>query len=310
MNLSQAAKMTEEQAREYIESILWPDGTPVCPHCGHQGAWRMRGKSVRAGLWKCSDKKCRKPFTVTMGTVMESSHISLRDWVIAFHSMCASKKGVSAKQLQRNLGLGSYESAWFLEHRIRHSMEENPLSGLLKGTVEVDETYVGGKPRKGTGKHKRGRGTEKAPVVVLVERDGKARTKHVERVNSKELKGAIRAHVEKDAKIVTDELGSYKGIGKEFNGGHSVCNHSNDEYVNKDGEHVNTAESFFALLKRGHYGIFHSLSKQHLFRYCNEFAFRWNHRKVTDGERAVEAIKGAEGKRLMCRETQASILGI
>jgi len=297
MNLSQASKMTEDQAREYIEQILWPDG-PVCPHCGNRGAWKMRGKSVRAGLRKCSNKACRKTFTVTMGTVMESSHISIRDWVIAFHSMCASKKGVSAKQLQRNLGLGSYESAWFLEHRIRHSMEENPLSDLLKGTVEVDETYVGGKPRKGTGKHKRGRGTEKAPVVVLVERDGKARIKHVERVNSKELKGAIRAHVNRDAKIVTDELGSYKGIDKEFSGGHIVVNHTADEYVNKDGEHVNTAESFFSLLKRGHYGIFHSLSKQHLFRYCNEFAFRWNHRKITDGERTVEAIKGAEGRRL------------
>ena len=237
----------------------------------------MQGKSVRAGLRKC--KKCRKPFTVTMGTVMESSHISLRDWVIAFHSMCSSKKGVSALQLQRNLGLGSYESAWFLEHRIRHSMQENPLSGLLEGTVEVDETYVGGKPRKGTGPYKRGRGTDKTPVMVLVERDGKARTQRVDRITGKELKGAIKAYVKTDAKIVTDDLASYKGIDKEFSGGHSVVNHTAGEYVNKEREHTNTAESFFALLKRGHYGIFHSLSKRHLHRYCDEFSFRWNNRK-------------------------------
>lgn len=306
MNLSQASKMTEEQAREYIESILWPDGIPVCPHCGNRGAWKMRGKSVRAGLWKCSNKKCRKPFTVTKGTVMESSHISLRDWVIAFHLMCSSKKGISAKQLQRNLGLGSYESAWFLEHRIRHSMEENPLSGLLTGKVEVDETYVGGKPRKGTGPHKPGRGTKKSPVMVLVERDGIAHTARVDRVNAKELKGAIRTHVRPDAKIITDEFLAYKGIDKEFAGGHSVVHHSSENYVNEEGEHTNTAESFFALLKRGHYGTFHSLSKQHLFRYCNEFAFRWNYRKVDDGERMVAAVQGAEGKRLMYQRSAIS----
>ncbi len=300
MNLNEATKLTEEQAREYIESILWPEG-PVCPHCGNRGAWKMRGKSVRAGLQKCSNKHCRKPFTVTMGTVMESSHISIRDWVIAFHLMCSSKKGISALQLKRNLGLGSYESAWFLEHRIRHSMEEKPLSRLLRGTVEIDETYVGGKPRKGTGIHKRGRGTKKAPVVVLVERDGKAKTSHIQRVNAKELKGLVRAHVDRHSKVVTDELNVYKGLDKEFLGGHSIVNHTADEYVNKDGEHVNTAESFFAILKRGHYGVFHSFSKQHLFRYCNEFAFRWNHRKVSDGERMIEAIKRAEGKRLMYR---------
>jgi len=255
MNFSQATKMSEEQAREFIESILWPNGTPICPHCGNRGAWKMRGKSVRAGLWKCSSKKCRKPFTVTKGTVMESSHISIRDWVIAFHLMCSSKKGISARQLQRNLGLGSYESAWFLEHRIRHSMEEKPLSGLLKGKVEVDETYVDGKPRKGTGPHRPGRGTKKAPVMVLVERDRKARTARIDRFTGKELIGAIGAHVKLDAMIITDESPAYKGIDKEFAGGHSAVQHSSENYVNEEGEHTNTAESLFALLKRGHYGI-------------------------------------------------------
>ena len=168
--------------------------------------------------------------------------------------------------------------------------------------------YVGGKPRNKGDVSKRGRGTDKAPVLVLVERDGRARASHVEKVNAKELKGNIRAHISKDSKIVTDELNLYKGLGKEFSGGHSTVNHTGEEWVNMEGEHINTAESFFALLKRGHYGIFHSLSKKHLFRYCNEFAFRWNHRKVSDGERLLAAIQGTEGKRLMYKESQSGIL--
>jgi transposase-like protein len=298
----------EYAARHFIESKLWPNG-PVCPHCGHNDAYTLKPKMeskkpVRAGVYKCV--KCRKQFTVRIGTIFEDSHIPFRKWLMGLHLMTSSKKGVSSHQLSRELNI-SIQSAWFLSHRIREAMAENPEGGLLGGTVEVDETYVGGKPRKGTGKHKRGRGTKKAPVVVLVERDGKARTTRVDRVNAKELKGAIRAHVKKDAKIVTDDLNSYKGIGKEFEGGHSTVNHTAGEYVNSDREHTNTAESFFALLKRGHYGIFHSLSKQHLQRYANEFAFRWNNRKVTDGERMVEALKGAEGKRLMYRESQGGI---
>jgi len=298
----------EYAARKFIESKLWPNG-PVCPHCRHDDAYTLKPKfgskkPVRAGVYKCV--KCRKQFTVRIGTIFEDSHIPLNKWLMALHLMTSSKKGVSSHQLSRELNI-SIQSAWFLSHRIREAMTEDPESGLLGGTVEVDETYVGGKPRKGTGKHKRGRGTKKAPVMVLVERDGKAKTKRVDRVNAKELKGNIRAHVSKDAKIVTDDLSSYKGIGKEFEGGHSTVNHTAGEYVNGEGEHTNTAESFFALLKRGHYGIFHSLSKHHLQRYANEFAFRWNHRKVTDGERMVLAIQGAEGKRLMYQESQGGI---
>lgn len=143
MNLNEVSKFTEGQAREYIENILWPTG-PVCPHCGHKGAWAIHGESHRAGLFKCKSKKCREPFTVTVGTVMESSHISIRQWVIAFHLMCSSKKGISALQLQRNLGLGCYQSAWHLAHRIRLAMNQDPLLKLLQGIVEVDETYYWG----------------------------------------------------------------------------------------------------------------------------------------------------------------------
>jgi transposase-like protein len=299
----------EDKARAFIESQRWPEG-PVCPRCGSTKVYALTPKEgskkpVRKGVYSCGG--CKKQFTVRIGTIFEDSHIPLNKWLAAFHLMSSSKKGISSLQLSRELGI-TLKSAWFLSHRIREAMTEK--GSLLGGIVEVDETYVGGKPRKGTGKHKRGRGTEKTPVMVLVERDGKARTERLERITSKELKGHVKACVESGAKIVTDDLASYKGLEKDFSGGHSVCNHSNGEYVNKDGEHTNTAESFFALLKRGHYGIFHSLSKQHLHRYANEFSFRWNNRKVTDGERMVEAIKGAEGKRLMYRETQGGILAV
>ena len=235
---------------------------------------------------------------------MQGSHITLRQWVQAFYSMCSHKKGVSALQLQRNLGLHSYQSAWFLAHRIRLAMKADPLASKLNGIVEVDETYVGGKPRKGKRDesgdlivNKRGRGTKKVPVVALVERDGRIRTRVVEHVNASNLKAAIRENVNPKATIHTDELNLYTGIGKEF-ADHQTVNHSEGEYA-RDEVNTNSAESFFALLKRGVHGTFHHISKTHLPRYCDEFSFRWDERKVTDGERAVSAIKGAEGKRLI-----------
>jgi transposase-like protein len=177
---------------------------------------------------------------------------------------------------------------------------------MLQGVVEVDETYIGGKPRKGDGqKHKRGRGTPKQPVLVLVERDGSARAKPIENTTAKTLKNEIAVHVAKEAVIMTDELHSYWGLDKLF-ARHETITHGMGEYSRKTQDglnvHTNTGESFFALLKRGHYGIFHQLSKKHLHRYCNEFAFRWDHRHVTDGERMVAAIKGVEGRRLFYRE--------
>ncbi len=267
-------RLKENQARKILEGIRWKDGV-TCPHCGSKDVTRLKSdknKKTRDGVIQCNH--CRKQFTVTTNTVMHGSHITLRQWVQAFYSVCTHKKGVSALQLQRNLGLGSYRSAWYLAHRIRLAMQEFVIHGALKGTVEVDETYIGGKPRKTENKnHKRGRGTDKAPVMVLVERNGRSVSSPVENVTGETLKSAIRETVHKKSVIMTDEWKSYRGIGKDFEGGHYVVNHGEGVYaigiIN-----TNTAESYFAILKRGIHGIFHHISKKHLFRYCDEFSFR------------------------------------
>lgn len=300
MNLLALGKLTEDQARAYMENIRWPNG-PQCPHCNNDGNEAtispLKGKAHRVGLYFCG--ACRKQFSVTVGTVMDRSHLTMKKWLVAFHLMSSSKKGISALQMQRELGIKSYKSAWFLCHRIRAAMENKPLAQIMKGTVEVDETYIGGKPRKGNNqKIKRGRGTKKTPVMVLVSRNGEAYAKPVERVNAKQLKGAIRELVHKEARIITDEWKAYNGIGKEFEGGHEVVNHGEGEYVRGD-VHTNTAESYFALLKRGVTGAFHHVSKKHLHRYCDEFSFRWTNRKAEDSERMEQAIKQIGGKRLV-----------
>lgn len=304
LNLATLSKLfaDENAAREFIESQIWPNG-PICPHCGSDKAYKLTAKPdskkpVRAGVYKC--KECRKQFTVRIGTIFEDSHIPFSKWLMALHLMTSSKKGISSLQISRELGI-TIKSAWFVTHRIREAMRGCYGGDKLSGTVECDETYVGGRPRISgkRGMNKPGRGTKKAPVAVLVERNGQARVIPVENVTAKSLKDHIRVNVHTEAKIVTDEFPSYRGLATEFDGGHSVVNHGRKEYVNIDGEHTNTAESFNALLKRGHYGIFHSMSKKHLHRYCDEFEFRWNHRMQTDGVRMLAAVVGGKGKRLM-----------
>ena len=303
MNLAELSKMTEEEAREYLENIRWPNGT-VCAHCGSKNVTKLNNKASgarkkRAGLYKCKD--CRKQFTVTCKTIFESSRIPIRKWIMAYHLMCSSKKGISALQLSRNLGL-VYKSAWFMCHRIRHAMVQEPLKNLLQGGVEVDETYVGGKPRKYSGRQsKRGRGTTKIPVVVLVQRNGEARVKVMRKLTGKNLKGAILNNVHKDSTIYTDEYNAYKGIGKHFTGGHKAVMHSIGQYKKEDA-HTNTAECYFSLLKRGVIGAFHHVSEFHLPKYCNEFNFRWNYRRINDGTRTIIALKQVEGKRLHYKE--------
>ncbi len=293
MTPAELKKLTEEGAREYLERMRWPNG-PACVHCGNVEVTRLQGKSTRPGLLKC--KGCRKQFTVTVKTIMERSHISLADWVRAFHKMCASKKGISALQLSRELAI-SYESAWFLCHRIRLAMKKEPLAGMLSGTVEIDETMIGGRSREG----RYGRGSErKTTVFAAIQRDGKMHAQPVKRVNAATLKPIVRHLVDRKSRLCSDEFSSYRYLDREF-AAHEVVNHSKGEYSRLD-VHVNNCESFFALLKRGVHGTFHHVSRKHMGRYCDEFSFRWDYRKTTDGARADAAVKGAEGKRLLYRE--------
>jgi transposase-like protein len=307
LTLNKVSALTEDESRETIERILWPNG-PVCAHCGAtENVTRLHGKAHRVGVFQCNN--CHEQFTVTVGTIFEDSHIPLRKWLMAFALLCSAKKGISALQLQRELEFGSYRTAWHLAMRIRHAMSKEPLSSLLKGTIEVDETYVGGKPRPGSDeKAKRGRGTKKIPVVALVERDGRVRAHKIERVDGATLKAAIRENVDRSSRIMTDEWSSYRGIGAEFVGGHEIVTHSAGEYARGD-THVNTAESYFALLKRGVIGSFHHISKQHLDRYCDEFSFRWDHRSINDSPRTEIAIRQTKGRRLSYRWPDKNITG-
>jgi transposase-like protein len=286
-------------AADYLESLRWPNG-PVCPHCGEseRKAYRLPHKTRR--LWKCA--ACRKQFTVTVGTIFERSHVGLNKWLLPFYLLCSSKKGMSSHQLGRMLGV-TYKTAWFMTHRIRYAMTQPAFTDRLGGVVEVDETYVGGKERnrKFRDKQKKlGRGTDKAPVVALVERGGKARSMHIARVTGEELKGAIRRHVTPEARIMTDSFPSYRGLDTEF-ASHETVNHWKT-YV--DGEvHTNTVENFFSILKRGIDGVYHHVSEAHLHRYLSEFDFRYNARKITDAERTRIALLQTAGKRLQYGET-------
>jgi transposase-like protein len=292
------------KAAEYLESLRWPNG-PVCPHCGESERRPYPLKSATRRLYKCA--ACRKQYTVTVGTIFEGSHIGLNKWLLAFYLLCSSKKGMSAHQLHRMLGV-TYKTAWFMAHRIRYAMEQPAFQAQLTGTVEVDETYVGGKVRRSNRKQpppndpmtpnprmQTGRGADKAPVLALVERDGQVRSFHIANVTAETIGGAIRRHVSREAHLRTDSYPSYKKVGKEY-ASHEVVDHSR-EYVRGDA-HTNTAENFFSLLKRGINGIYHHVSEAHLQRYLAEFDFRYNARGVSDAERTVMALKGAEGKRL------------
>ncbi len=293
LDFHKIAEMTEHDARVYVELIRWPTGA-ACPRCGGCDPYKLKAKPdskrpVRPGVYKC--RECRKQFTVKIGTIFEDSPISLKKWLMAFSLICSSKKGISSHQLHRMLGV-TYKTAWFMTHRIRHAMTDKSFDRKLTGTVEVDETYIGGKMRGG----KRGRGSEnKTPVVALVERDGSVRCQPMDMLTSNNLLAYIHKNVDRNATVMTDEFKSYIRVGKHYE--HHVVKHSIGEYV-RGNAHTNTVESFFSLIKRGVIGAFHHVSKQHLHRYLNEFNFRYNRRKCEDAERTIMAIKKAEGKRL------------
>ncbi len=284
----------DRAARKHLESLLWPDG-PNCPRCGVMGdrITKLKGKSTRPGVHKCKD--CRKPFTVTVATVMERSKIPLCKWVLAAQLMASSKKGMSALQLHRMIGT-TYETAWFLFHRLREAAwdpKRGPIGGENK-VVEADETYIGGKAKNKAF----GPPPKKHPVFALVERDGEVRSFHVTNVNSKTLRPLIVKTASRKSYLMTDESTVYPKVGKEF-AGHGTVNHSAKEYVRGGFWSTNTVESYFALIKRGVYGNFHNVSEAHLHRYLSEFDFRYNTRAMSDAERGNELLKGAKGKRLM-----------
>jgi len=295
----------ETAARVHFEKLRWPDG-PVCPFCGTVNeATELKGNSTRSGLYKC--RPCQKPFTATMGTLYERSHIPLNKWLLATHLMTASKKGMSSHQLWRMLGFGSYRTAWFMAHRIREGMRElfseesGPLGGDGK-TVEMDETFVGGLEKnkhRSKRKHKGTGGTGKEAVYSLVERGGRVRSHHVASVNAENLRPIIEAQIDGATMVYTDEGATSKSLGRTFDK-HESVNHSIGEYVRGD-VHTNTIEGYFSVLKRGINGTYHHVSQQHLKRYLAEFDFRYNERMalgINDKSRAVKAIKGTVGKRL------------
>lgn len=285
------------KAREHLEALHWPNG-PVCPRCRETTrVKRLAGKSTRPGVVMCN--ACRKPFTVTVGTIFEDSKIPLNKWLLAFRLMAGSKKGISAHQLHRSLGI-TYKSAWFMAHRIREAMNmepEGPLGGP-GAVVEADETYVGGKAKNRATR----KPAEKKAVVALVERDGHARSFHVANVNAKTLRPLIVTNIDRASVLMTDESPVYVRTGREFTNHYSV-NHGAREFVTTGGfKHSNTAENFFSIFKRGVIGTYHHMSEAHLARYCAEFDFRYNTRKISDTERAEIAIIGAVGKRLTYRQ--------
>jgi transposase-like protein len=293
----------EDAAREHLEALNWPDG-PVCPHCGTVNeATKLEGKSTRPGVFKC--RPCQKPFTVTVGTVFERSKIKLNVWVHAVDLYTASKKGFSAHQLHRTLGV-TYKTAWFMAHRIREAMREinpGPMGGHGK-IVESDETYIGyleGQPKTG----KQGY-SNKNIVLTLVERGGSARSFHVESTSIADIAPILKANIAKESGLMTDEHSSYKEVGRGFVS-HDAVNHSKDEYVRYSQTSVittNTVEGFYSIFKRGMKGIYQHCSEKHLHRYLAEFDFRYSNRVklgFTDAMRADKAMKGIVGKRLMYR---------
>lgn len=295
----------ELAAVELFEELRWGN-TPACVKCGSVSVYKMTdaktGQRNKRYLWRCHD--CKQQYTVRIGTVYEETRIDLRHWAYAFWRASTSKKGVAALEIMRQCQI-SYKSALFMMNRIRFAMAPaNPEADKLNGVVECDETYVGGKPRF-KGNNPRGRSTPKTPVFAAVERHGRIRRRVIADVGGKTLKSAIREMVSTQAVIVTDDFAPYYGIGSEYEGGHQIIEHGTRQYVRGD-IHTNTAESSFALLKRGIHGIYHNVSKEYLHRYLWQFDFMWNTRKMNDGERTVAAIRSAEGKRLLYGAPEAA----
>lgn len=314
MNLKDVSAIDEAGARALLERLRWPDG-PACIHCGDVDVFRLGGKSTRPGLFKC--RGCKGQFRVEMKTIFEKSHISLRTWLMAFALLCGAKKSMSAKQMQRALGLKSYEAAWFMHHRIRHCMRVGPLRAMLLGSVESDEVWIGGKPRKRSSTDPRApipqvvTWSKKVSVMTMIEREsGQMRRKVLRRATHANIKRVLLDNVDRRSRLLTDELGAYTLVGKTFRGGHGTVHHKICEYAKPDGSHCNTAESSHALVRRAMMGSWHHCSVKHLPRFMDELEFAWNHRRLTDSERFDALLGMIEGRRLAYADLVAGEDGV
>jgi len=310
LNLSMIAKefSDETDAYKFLESVLWENGV-VCPHCGsvneskflqpRNGQRKTRkGNGTYRRVWQCD--ACGQQFSVLVGTIFEDSHIPLSKWLIAIHEMCAAKNGVSALELSRKVGI-SYRPAWHMAHRIRLAITRSPLAKMIKGAIEADETYIGGKARN---MHKvkrerviQGRGTVgKTPVFAIVERGGDARSQVVNETNGETVRQSLVENVDKQATLNIDTSTVYNQVGKEF-AKHETVDHGKEEYV-RGGAHINTAEGYFSQLKRSINGTYHHVSAKHLGSYLAEFDYRYSTRKSIDGDRTMRALEQTRGKQL------------
>jgi len=301
---------SEADAYRFLEELRWPDGEPVCPHCGSKRRHYFlkpqngRARKTRTGtmserrVWKCAD--CRKQFSVLTGTIFHGSKIPVRTWVFVVFEMCSSKNGVSAREIERKYGLTA-KSAWFMTHRIREAMKRGPMADLLTGRVVADETYYGGKPSNRHGSRNRDHrfgGTEKTPIVALVSREtGEVRSRVVPNVKGENLRAILEQDVDPaQTHLHTDAWHGYKRIGHAF-ASHSSVDHSIGEYVRGDIS-TNQAETYFSQLKRSLDGTHHHVSVEHLPRYLAEFDFRFSTCKSTDTERMGQLVRNVAGRRL------------
>ena len=303
MSIYEPRFTNETAARTHLEALRWPDG-PFCPHCGSYKATRLEGSKHRAGLVQCNEPECRQQYTVTVGTVFERSKVPLHKWLLVNHLMCASKKGISAHQVHRMIGV-TYKTAWFMCHRIRAAMDQDsgPLGGSPEKIVEVDETYIGGSMQNRIDKNV----APKKVMLTLVERDGRARSFHIANVHANIIRPLLFGNVDRLSSLATDEARVYIKAGESFWQHHAVNHRALRYSFTAKGErwHTNTVENFFSIFKRGIIGVYHHVSEAHLSRYAREFDFRYNHREATDTERANQSLRGIFGKRLTYRRPHA-----
>lgn len=293
---------TEDKCRAYLENAVWGD-TLTCRHCNSPKVCRITGESARSGLFQCEEYNCMKQFSVTVNTIFHGTHLPLTKWFLAIYLLSETTKGVSANWLKDAIGV-TYKTAWYLGHRIRRLMGAE--DAILTGIVEMDETYVGGKPRKGDKKKKEsnkiriGRGTDKFPVFVAVSRNGKVRANTIDNLKFSTIKTYMDAWIAADATIMTDEYWTYNNVNK-FWKYHFKVHHGKGEFVNGD-IHTNTAESFNATLKRAYVGVYHYMSKKHLIRYVEECVYRWNNRKSDTYGRVCSLLSRCIGRQMTYKQ--------